>query len=527
MAKMSDAQLTALLSKMREWMAESDENAAKAVAMKRGGTIPKKPVSVSSEKKTLPVELDWGKGIPKDRLRYINAVEEALIKAHRATKAKRSHKGVPAYADDSASSMGTERQPESSYDGYNGGGGYDSGTTYSGNTLGRGDDYGGSMGGGSDSGSTSSTGSTAGGTSTGGGGTDVGSNSGATTAGGTTTSSPSTTSTSPSQQGGAFSSSYNAREGSPTTSASAPGSAFGSQLGATNETTFYKNNEGLSPAAGTDASLAHIENGSILNKPPAAETTFYKNDQPAGLAGASPAVNMAQAPTVAPVAPASNINSSYPYGGATPNGIVTPTINWNANPDAQYSTEQTSAYASPGAYVQPAATTLTPAEQTVTDAEVDPQGYRSPAMNLKPLAGFERIGHLLSGSNVSPSQQEPSMLDRFDDGWGKTFGTPGPDSAYAQAMANAADGSNSSDRPPMEGEPPPVDDVTKAAVEEEIRRRIRNRTPRYRNYQLPFTYNTAPSAPIRQFWNYNTFDTGGRVGTSLDAALRIAKHKLL
>lgn len=61
--------------------------------------IPKKPIAVSRAKKKLPLEIDWGKGIPKDRLRYINAREEALIKAHRHSKAERSHEGVKAYPD--------------------------------------------------------------------------------------------------------------------------------------------------------------------------------------------------------------------------------------------------------------------------------------------------------------------------------------------------------------------------------------------------------------------------------------------
>lgn len=63
-------------------------------------TIPKRPLAVSKAKKTLPLEIDWGKGIPKDRLRYINAKEEALIKLHRNTKAERSHMGVKAYVTD-------------------------------------------------------------------------------------------------------------------------------------------------------------------------------------------------------------------------------------------------------------------------------------------------------------------------------------------------------------------------------------------------------------------------------------------
>ena len=76
--------------------------------------IPKRPLAVSKAKKTLPLTIDWGKGIPKDRLRYINAREEGLIKASRSTTAERSHAGVTSYADDSASSKGVERGPSPS-----------------------------------------------------------------------------------------------------------------------------------------------------------------------------------------------------------------------------------------------------------------------------------------------------------------------------------------------------------------------------------------------------------------------------
>ena len=76
--------------------------------------IPKRPLAVSKAKKTLPLTIDWGKGIPKARLRYINAREEGLIKASRSTTAERSHAGVTSYADDSASSKGVERGPSPS-----------------------------------------------------------------------------------------------------------------------------------------------------------------------------------------------------------------------------------------------------------------------------------------------------------------------------------------------------------------------------------------------------------------------------
>lgn len=62
-------------------------------------SIPAKPLAVSRAKKKLPVELDWGPGIPKDRLTYINAKEEALVKRFRKTKAARDYAGVRAYPD--------------------------------------------------------------------------------------------------------------------------------------------------------------------------------------------------------------------------------------------------------------------------------------------------------------------------------------------------------------------------------------------------------------------------------------------
>lgn len=60
--------------------------------------IPKQPVKVSKKKKTLPVEIDWGKGM-KDRLRYISPGEEAMIRRNRSTDAERYYGGIRAYPD--------------------------------------------------------------------------------------------------------------------------------------------------------------------------------------------------------------------------------------------------------------------------------------------------------------------------------------------------------------------------------------------------------------------------------------------
>lgn len=70
--------------------------------------LPKKPVATYG-KKTVPTSLDWGPGIKRDKLAYINDEEAALLQAKRHLKEARSYKGVRSFADDSASSKGVSR----------------------------------------------------------------------------------------------------------------------------------------------------------------------------------------------------------------------------------------------------------------------------------------------------------------------------------------------------------------------------------------------------------------------------------
>lgn len=79
-------------------MAKKASLVDKALEVSRKVRVPKKPVKTKG-KKTIPAVLDWGTGIPEDKLAYLNDDEMALVQANRMFKGKRSHKGVPAFPD--------------------------------------------------------------------------------------------------------------------------------------------------------------------------------------------------------------------------------------------------------------------------------------------------------------------------------------------------------------------------------------------------------------------------------------------
>lgn len=104
--------------------------------------------------RTVPAALKWGKGIPLDKLAYLNDDEMALVQANRMFKGKRKYRGIPAFPDPGDTAAG---DPSGS-DGptYGGGGGSDSGAGGDGGmgSYGGGDGgEGAGTGGGSDSGS--------------------------------------------------------------------------------------------------------------------------------------------------------------------------------------------------------------------------------------------------------------------------------------------------------------------------------------------------------------------------------------
>lgn len=114
-------------------------NWQEAQNLSRHGTrdVPKKPVATSG-KKTVPEVLDWGNGIPKDYLAYLNKHEMALVQAARKYKGKRSYSGIPAYPDPGDTAYKDRGQGTSSSAGLgnNVGGNYSSTDTRYGNSTG-------------------------------------------------------------------------------------------------------------------------------------------------------------------------------------------------------------------------------------------------------------------------------------------------------------------------------------------------------------------------------------------------------
>jgi len=106
---------------------------------------------MSKKKVTAPTTYNPGSGHPKEYLAYLNWQEMEALRRLNGNGPRRGPKGIPSFADDSASSMGNEHQPESPYSGYQGGGdGGFSGNSYSdagsesgGGGYGGGDGYGG------------------------------------------------------------------------------------------------------------------------------------------------------------------------------------------------------------------------------------------------------------------------------------------------------------------------------------------------------------------------------------------------
>lgn len=96
-------------------MAKKSSLVDKALEVSRKNRVPKKPVKTKG-KKTVPAVLDWGTGIPEDKLAYLNDDEMALVQAKRGFKGKRSVDGVPAFPDPGdtaagAKSSGPDRGP--------------------------------------------------------------------------------------------------------------------------------------------------------------------------------------------------------------------------------------------------------------------------------------------------------------------------------------------------------------------------------------------------------------------------------
>lgn len=88
-------------------MAKKSSLVDRALEVSRKNRVPKKPVKTKG-KKTVPAVLDWGTGIPEDKLAYLNDDEMALVQAKRGFKGKREFDGVPAFPDPGDTAAGAK-----------------------------------------------------------------------------------------------------------------------------------------------------------------------------------------------------------------------------------------------------------------------------------------------------------------------------------------------------------------------------------------------------------------------------------
>lgn len=184
-----------------------------------------------------------------------------------------------------------------------------------------------------------------------------------------------------------------------------------------------------------------------------------------------------------------------PYGAAMPQSPA-PSRNAAVMPSGSYFGSPSFA---PGqGNISPANTSETAAEQTVREAPVQDMGQYSPTVQkmMDPIANWaaDKLN-----TRVAPSQQD-SALVRADQALARAFGTPGPDSAYARAMANAANrGSGGSGNSGMQAPsqpsymPPPVSPVAATPAPPAL-----PPLPPYVNYQQLPDYSNYGSMPASQ-----------------------------
>ncbi len=596
-------------------------------------SVPKKPVKTKG-KKTLPEALDWGPGIPLDKLAYLNDEEMALVQAKRMFKDRRNYKGVPAFPDPGDTAAGDTGQGTSSSGGLNDGGG-DSGA---GSGTGGGSDSGGStsggVGGGTGGGSDSGAGGTSGGGSdSGAGGTD--STGGTSTSGGTGTSS--TSGTSPSGSTGPTSgslsqparteaSSYSATSAPTPPSgyqsyggynpvSSAPSSmaseaamdriASGSSVIGNTTPQGYaepKIQDRVAPVSYSQAPTVSLSNLADPSLQEAADKSFATSNTWKGLSGygslntpqetamSQPSVSTSPAATQATdgympsdmrgttrsFSTLSGPNQGLGYSPTAPGSVgTTPAA---AQVDNSYSPTivSTSAYAQPelneaaqsyafnnptarwGDFSNYGAVRSTPQTMAVMSQNQPVMGTNAPPS--VPISEREGVGYtpqqIVGMGPTQPTGVVPASAD-------ETVPVVSPDDQYAydpaQDPANymrpiypgdesgpsylsperRADylsdlgDTRSSERPPPQAVQPPRKEEVPQEEEKKRKRRPRPKDDKY--VYRDYMYNeygpvgARPDADIVAFNKFNkrNFNKGGRIGDSVDAALRIAKSKLL
>lgn len=185
-----------------------------------------------------------------------------------------------------------------------------------------------------------------------------------------------------------------------------------------------------------------------------------------------------------------------------------------ANMDQLYAQVMNSQAPENGDYISPAEGDVTPAISAVTQAEEPYMGSYSPGVQkaMEPIASWaaEKLG-----TRVAPSQQD-SWMGRVDRYLTDKFGTPGPNSPYARAMANAANRS-SSDRD-FYGPQTPVAPAAPAPVVPTVAPPALQPLPPYVNYQQLPNYSNyggvAPSPLISDFTRGGYAEGGAALANS-------------
>lgn len=608
------------------------------VARKERG-VPKRPVKTKG-KKTVPEALDWGPGIPLDKLAYLNDDEMALVQAKRMFKGKRKYKGIPAFPDPGDTAAGDRGQGTSSSGGlgnnttgggstYGGGGGSDSGAggaggmgSYGGGGSDSGGGMGGGMGGGTDSGGGTSAGSSAGSGVGGGSDSGVGGTSSSASGTGTTSSSDTTKTGSTSPASGSLSqpartetSSY---AGPSAVSAPTPPSGYQSYGG-------YDPTKTAPSTMASEATLDRIASGSsvIGNTAPQGYSTAKIQDRIAP-------VSYEQTPTT-PVGPVDTTGANSPFADPEVQSYYadrpvvdqrqTVSLSNLADPNSQaaanYSFAQDNRWSGLSGYGTlntPQETAMTqPTAATTPSASYNPEMSRIVAGDVPPRAmgtlpqGYAQTGRVLNTASLgyptaplsesmpptqaavgyaptapvapsattnvfysSPAEQAADIRRAValaqgpaaqvtpasvtSEGVVENYNYdpsmdpsdyvapiyPGEENQPSYltneqrtAYLNSLGGTRSSERPPSyyyepEKEKPVEEEVVKKKKKPEPKpdEKYVRRNYMFENYGKG---NAKTDADIAAFNRYNqeNFNKGGRINDSVQAALRIAKSKLL
>lgn len=473
-------------------MAKKMSSLDAALEASRKVRVPKKPVKTKG-KKTVATKLDWGPGIPDDKLAYLNDDEMALVQANRMFKGERNVNGVPAFPDPGDTAAGgNSRLPDS------GGGPGTRGSIGGGNKT--------SGAGGSSPSASSAPSSGAGGQSA---------------SSGSKTSSPTAA-----PSGGPTGGSLSAPARTEPSRSVAPTRSLGSNVSNMPGTPVS-----VAPSQmAYEGALNRIAQGSSIVGTPSSQK-MYTDRVPGSVAG-MPAYTPAAQP-VQPVQPMQKMQDRLefqtPYGLARPEAIsqMSPEDQAVLSAFAQTPTYTPPTFARPVNYgfVGPLPSGASPSgntrgigklganagEPSYTQTEIDIPGYPGPRADVSPSQG-DYSPSQAPAYDLSPSQQSGWTSAQRDAYLG---GLGGSRAGVMPLPVSQTSGS-------FQGfSPPPAAPLTTL-------------TPMPNWVDYSYLQNNYPQLPlgvtpdVGNFNQYNTsFRRGGRIGDSIEAALRLAGQNVV